>query len=70
MVNLTCGLDYASLYMNVGTFESLLQTPSNVPSGMVLFYCTAIAMKRQDHTPIAEGLEDVFLPGERIMFAG
>ncbi|KAI4930217.1 hypothetical protein J4E85_004842 [Alternaria conjuncta] len=27
-------------------------------------------MKRQDHTPIAEGLEDVFLPGERIMFAG
>jgi len=37
---------------------------------MVLFYCTAIAMKRQDHTPIAEGLEDVFLPGERIMFAG
>ncbi|CAN9084151.1 unnamed protein product [Alternaria alternata] len=37
---------------------------------MVLFYCTAIAMKRQDQTGIAEGLEDVFVPGEKIVFSG
>lgn len=37
---------------------------------MVLFYCTAIVMKRQDQTGIAEGLEDVFVPGEKIVFSG
>jgi hypothetical protein len=31
---------------------------------MVLFYCTAVAMKRQDQTGIADGLEDVFDPAE------
>lgn len=37
---------------------------------MVLFYCTAVAMKRQDTTPIAEGLEDSFEPGEKMEFSG
>ncbi|EUC37028.1 hypothetical protein COCVIDRAFT_34451 [Bipolaris victoriae FI3] len=36
---------------------------------MVLFYCTAIAMKRQDQTAVAEGLVDFFEP-ESIMFSG
>lgn len=38
-------------------------------SGMVLFYCTAVAMKRQDEFGIAEGLEDFFDPGEQIEFS-
>jgi|TARA_R110002003_G_scaffold44_11_gene3316 hypothetical protein len=37
---------------------------------MVLFYCTAVAMKRQDENGIAEGLEDAFDPGERMEFSG
>jgi len=39
---------------------------------MVLFYCTAVAMKRQDQAGIAEGLEDVFDPDEleSIEFSG
>jgi hypothetical protein len=37
--------------------------------GMVLFYCTAIAMKRQDQTVVAEGLVDFFEP-ENILFSG
>jgi hypothetical protein len=31
---------------------------------MVLFYCTAVAMKHQDQTGIADGLEDVFDKGD------
>jgi hypothetical protein len=37
---------------------------------MVLFYCTAVAMKRQDHNSTAEGLEDFFDPGEKREFSG
>jgi hypothetical protein len=37
---------------------------------MVLFYCTAVAMKHQDHTPVAHGMEDVFRPGETMEFSG
>ncbi|KAF2133226.1 hypothetical protein P153DRAFT_372890 [Dothidotthia symphoricarpi CBS 119687] len=37
---------------------------------MVLFYCTVVAMKRQDQSGIADGLEDFFTPGERIEFSG
>jgi hypothetical protein len=38
---------------------------------MVLFYCTAVAMKRQDHhTSTVEGLEDFFDPGEKREFSG
>jgi hypothetical protein len=44
-----------------------IATDTNV--GMVLFYCTAVAMKRQDETGIAEGLEDFFDPGEKIEFS-
>lgn len=36
---------------------------------MVLFYCTAIAMKRQDQTAVPEVLVDFFEP-ESIMFSG
>jgi hypothetical protein len=36
---------------------------------MVLFYCTAVAMKRQDQTVVAEGLVDFFDP-ENIVFSG
>ncbi|KAH4406706.1 hypothetical protein HBH92_161660 [Parastagonospora nodorum] len=36
---------------------------------MVLFYCTAVAMKRQDEFGIAEGLEDFFDPGEQMEFS-
>jgi hypothetical protein len=38
---------------------------------MVLFYCTAVAMKHQDQAGIAPGLEDVFDPDnkERIEFS-
>lgn len=35
---------------------------------MVLFYCTAVAMKRQDEYGIGEGLEDFFDPGEKMEF--
>lgn len=38
--------------------------------GMVLFYCTAVALKRQDHTPTPQGLEDYFQPGEKEEFGG
>lgn len=39
---------------------------------MVLFYCTTVAMKRQDQKGVAEGLDDVFNPGngEEIIFSG
>jgi hypothetical protein len=37
---------------------------------MVLFYCTAVAMKRQDENGIPEGLEDFFDPGEKMEFSG
>ncbi|KAJ4377701.1 hypothetical protein N0V83_000530 [Neocucurbitaria cava] len=37
---------------------------------MVLFYCTAVAMKRQDENGIADGLEDFFNPGEKLEFSG
>jgi hypothetical protein len=43
---------------------------SNHDTGMVLFYCTAVAMKRQDEHGIAEGLEDFFDPGEKMEFSG
>jgi hypothetical protein len=36
---------------------------------MVLFYCTAVAMKRQDQTGIADGLED-FFSVEEMEFSG
>jgi hypothetical protein len=42
---------------------------SNMHLGMVLFYCTAVAMKYQDETGIADGLEDFFDPGEDIEFS-
>lgn len=44
---------------------------------MVLFYCTAVAMKRQDpemkrheENGLGEYLEDVFQPGEKMEFCG
>lgn len=37
---------------------------------MVLFFCTAVAMKRQDDQGIDEGLDDFFQPGEKIEFSG
>lgn len=37
---------------------------------MVLFYCTMVAMKRQDDTQTPPGLEDFFQPGEREEFGG
>jgi hypothetical protein len=37
---------------------------------MVLFYCTAVAMKCQDRVTVVPGLEDYFNPGERIEFSG
>ncbi|KAH8732270.1 hypothetical protein GQ44DRAFT_721566 [Phaeosphaeriaceae sp. PMI808] len=36
---------------------------------MVLFYCTVVAMKRQDQAGIADGLEDYFERGEKIEFS-
>jgi hypothetical protein len=45
-------------------------THSLTPTGMVLFYCTAIAMKSQDKVTVVPGLEDYFNPGERIEFSG
>lgn len=38
--------------------------------GMVLFYCTMVAMKRQDDTQTPPGLEDIFQPGEKEEFGG
>ena len=45
---------------------------SDTTTGMVLFYCTAVAMKRQDQNGVAEGLDDMFNPGngEEIAFSG
>ncbi|OCK83881.1 hypothetical protein K432DRAFT_379096 [Lepidopterella palustris CBS 459.81] len=37
---------------------------------MVLFYCTAVAMKRQDRVTTPQGLEDFFQPGEKEEFGG
>lgn len=37
---------------------------------MVLFYCTAVAMKRQDHVTTPQGLEDYFQQGEKEEFGG
>jgi hypothetical protein len=56
--------------MSVSIFISDLPSPSNGRIGMVLFYCTAVAMKHQDHTPVAHGMEDVFRPGETMEFSG
>ncbi len=38
--------------------------------GMVLFYCTLVAMKRQDEVPTPPGLDDYFQPGEKEEFGG
>ena len=38
--------------------------------GMVLFFCTLTAMKRQDEAPIAQGMEDFFQPGEKEEYGG
>ena len=43
---------------------------TNSGPGMVLFYCTMVAMKRQDDTQTPPGLEDFFQPGEREEFGG
>jgi hypothetical protein len=37
---------------------------------MVLFYCTVVAMKRQDWIPAPQGLQDFFQPGEKEEFGG
>ncbi|KAI8936850.1 hypothetical protein NX059_006087 [Plenodomus lindquistii] len=37
---------------------------------MVLFYCTVVAMKRQDQNGTPEGLDDFFQPGEKMEFSG
>jgi hypothetical protein len=37
---------------------------------MVLFYCTAIAMKSQDAVGVASELDDFFEPGEMMEFSG
>ncbi|KAH9872050.1 hypothetical protein J1614_006310 [Plenodomus biglobosus] len=37
---------------------------------MVLFYCTVVAMKRQDQNGIPGGLDDFFQPGEKMEFSG
>jgi hypothetical protein len=66
-----CGLDYDSLCTSVSfRCDSGMNCRSNHVAGMVLFYCTAVAMKRQDQAGIAEGLEDFFDPGEKREFAG
>jgi hypothetical protein len=57
--------------MNVsvtGTVYASVSSDHN--TGMVLFYCTAVAMKRQDENGIADGLEDFFDPGEKMEFSG
>jgi hypothetical protein len=38
--------------------------------GMVLFWSTMVAMKRQDEIPTPPGLEDFFQPGEQQEFGG
>jgi hypothetical protein len=43
---------------------------TNGTPGMVLFYCTAVAMKHQDQATKADGLLDLFEPGEHIAFSG
>ena len=57
--------------MNVSTlaFTDALSRSKNC-TGMVLFYCTAVAMKRQDQNGISDGLEDFFEPGEKMEFSG
>jgi hypothetical protein len=66
----TYGQGYASSCMKVCVLiHSGHEIVANLNAGMVLFYCTAVAMKRQDETGIAEGLEDFFDPGEKIEFA-
>ncbi|ORY17790.1 hypothetical protein BCR34DRAFT_596663 [Clohesyomyces aquaticus] len=37
---------------------------------MVLFYCSVVAMKRQDFVTTPPGLEDIFAPGEKEEFGG
>jgi len=37
---------------------------------MVLFYCTVVAMKRQDQHGVPNGLDDFFQPGENMEFSG
>jgi hypothetical protein len=37
---------------------------------MVLFYCTMVAMKRQDEVPTPAGLDDFFQPGETQEYGG
>jgi UDP-N-acetylmuramoylalanine-D-glutamate ligase len=66
----TYGQGYVSSYTSVSSLL-LNITASHLTRhpGMVLFYCTAVAMKRQDETGIAEGLEDFFDPGEEIEFS-
>lgn len=43
---------------------------TDTSSGMVLFYCTLVAMKRQDQVTIPDGLDDFFQPGEDQEFGG
>jgi hypothetical protein len=38
--------------------------------GMVLFYCTLVALKRQDDVPVSSALDDFFQPGEKEEFGG
>jgi hypothetical protein len=37
---------------------------------MVLFYCTVVAMKKQDWVTAPQGLEDFFRPGEEQEYGG
>lgn len=67
--NSICGLGYAFPSMSVSMPTISPHGPSNIPPGMVLFYCTAIAMKRQDQTVVAESLVDLF-DLEKIVFSG
>jgi hypothetical protein len=65
------GLDYDSPCTSVSVQSNMVADyRSNHVAGMVLFYCTAVAMKRQDQTGVAEELKDFFDPGEKREFAG
>ena len=60
------------LYESMFRFPIFFSTKkySDSKAGMVLFYCTVVAMKRQDQVTTSPGMEDFFQPGEKEEYGG
>jgi hypothetical protein len=59
-----------TLYESRSDWTHVWKSIADSSLGMVLFYCTLVAMKVQDQVTKTPGLDDFFQPGEKEEFGG